>query len=102
MKQFAKKFYKSRAWQDCRVAFFRSMYGLCEQCGAGGVIVHHKTALTPQNINDPTVTLNWDNLELLCQCCHNRAHGSSSTSDDTRFDEGGNLIPKTSPPVNKY
>jgi hypothetical protein len=102
MKQFAKKFYKSKAWQDCRAAFFTSRFGLCEQCGVGGVIVHHKTRLTARNISDPNVSLNWDNLELLCQCCHNRDHASGSTSDDTRFDTAGNLIPKTpTPPVGK-
>jgi 5-methylcytosine-specific restriction endonuclease McrA len=101
MKQFAKKFYKSKAWQDCREAFFKSKFGLCEQCGAGGVIVHHKIILTPQNINDPSVTMNWDKLELLCLLCHNKAHGSGSTSDGTMFDAAGNLIPKTPPPVNK-
>lgn len=75
---------------------------MCEQCGAGGVIVHHKTSLTPQNINDPDVTFGWENLELLCQCCHNRVHGSVSTSADTRFDAAGNLIPRQAPPVNKF
>jgi ribosomal protein S27AE len=101
MKQFAKRFYKSKAWQDCRAAFFTSRFGLCVQCGAGGVIVHHKDRLTSQNINDPNLSLNWDNLELLCLLCHNKTHGSGSTSDDTRFDEAGNLIPKTSPPGQK-
>ena len=103
MKQYAKKFYKSKAWQDCRVAFFTSRFGLCEHCGAGGVIVHHKTGLTPQNINDPSLSLNWDNLELLCLLCHNKTHGSGSTSKDTIFDAAGNLISKsTHPPVNKF
>ncbi len=71
---------------------------MCELCGAGGMIVHHKDSLTPQNINDPNVSLNWDNLELLCQCCHNKAHGLGSTSIETGFDAAGNLIPTTPTP----
>lgn len=39
-----------------------------------GVSVHHKIVLTPENINDPTVTLNWDNLVLLCDKCHKAQH----------------------------
>ncbi|OPX88616.1 MAG: HNH endonuclease [Pelotomaculum sp. PtaB.Bin104] len=101
MKPFAKKFYKSKAWQDCRDAFFKSRFGLCERCGAGGVIVHHKTKLTPGNINDPSVSLSWDNLEVLCQACHNKEHGLSSTSADTMFDAFGNLIHRY-PPGSKY
>ena len=39
-----------------------------------GEIVHHKIALTPDNINDPSVSLSWDNLELLCRDCHGKEH----------------------------
>jgi 5-methylcytosine-specific restriction endonuclease McrA len=92
MKPWAKSFYKSKAWRQCRDAFFASRYGLCERCGKPGVIVHHKIKLTPSNINDPTVTLNWNNLELLCQDCHNKEHGGSVTADGLEFDENGDLI----------
>lgn len=36
--------------------------------------MHHKKHLTPKNINDPEITLNWDNLELLCLDCHQKEH----------------------------
>ena len=36
--------------------------------------VHHKIRLTPENIKDPQVALNWNNLELLCKDCHNQEH----------------------------
>lgn len=92
MKPWAEWFYKSKAWQECRDAFFKSKFGICERCGDPGVIVHHKVHLTPGNINDPNVTLNWENLELLCQDCHNKEHGGASTADGLAFDEDGNLI----------
>ncbi len=88
---WAQSFYKSKAWRQCRKAFFKSRFGLCERCGNPGVIVHHKIVLHPSNIGDPNITLNWDNLELLCLECHNRAHGGASTAEGLEFDESGNL-----------
>ena len=81
MKEFAKKFYKSKAWQNTRDAYAASVGGLCEDCLERGLykageIVHHKRALTPENISDPLVTLAWDNLKLLCRDCHAKEHGS--------------------------
>lgn len=76
-KEFAIKFYKSRAWLKCREGFIQSVYGLCNRCGSPGLIVHHKILLTPMNINDMDVTLNWNELEYLCIDCHNREHMSS-------------------------
>ena len=95
--EWAKAFYKSGAWLKCRAAYIQSVFGLCEKCGRPGWIVHHKIKLTPGNINDPNVTLNWDNLEYLCQDCHNSVHGLSSTADGLMFDERGDLVEH--PPV---
>ncbi|SFR15292.1 HNH endonuclease [Desulfoscipio geothermicus] len=92
MKPFAKKFYKSKAWLKCREAYIASVFGLCERCPRPGHIVHHKIKLTPENINNPDVTLNWDNLEYLCLNCHNREHGGASTAEGLRFDENGDLV----------
>jgi 5-methylcytosine-specific restriction endonuclease McrA len=38
------------------------------------VEVHHITELTPDNINDPSVSLNLDNLVSLCKDCHADRH----------------------------
>ena len=91
-KEWAKGFYKSKAWQRCREGYIQSVMGLCERCGAGGKIVHHIVELTPESINNPEVSLNWNNLELLCQDCHNEHHhGGGSTTQGIRFDEDGNV-----------
>lgn len=79
MKEYAKRFYSSKAWQKCRTAYKAYRGGLCERCLArgeyvAGVIVHHKCYITPENINDPNVTLSWDNLELVCRACHDEEH----------------------------
>lgn len=81
MKEFAKRLYKSKAWQQTRNAYAASVGGLCEECLKAGIyrageIVHHKQELTPENINNPEISLAWKNLELLCRDCHGKAHGS--------------------------
>ena len=78
-KAFTEGFYKTARWVKCRNAYVKSVGGLCERCLkrgriVPGEIVHHKTALTPENIHDEEVTLNWENLELLCRECHAEDH----------------------------
>lgn len=67
--------------------------GLCVRCGKPGEIVHHIEHLTPNNINNPAITLSEDNLELLCRDCHAVEHqGELATAQGLMFDECGNLI----------
>ena len=42
----------------------------CVRCGAIGEIVHHKIHLSPENIDNPDISLSEDNLELLCRDCY--------------------------------
>lgn len=79
MKDYAKSLYKSKAWQKTREAYARSVGGLCEICWKNGVlrpgeIVHHKIHITPDNINDPSITLSFDNLQLVCRDHHAQIH----------------------------
>ena len=95
MKVWAEWFYKSTAWTRCRDSYYISQHGICERCNQPGKIVHHKYYLTQENINDPNITLNWDNLELLCQDCHNKEHFKKSEGvvrEGLRFNEYGELI----------
>lgn len=74
-----KEFYSSKAWQQVRRTYKQSKQGLCERCLANGLIVpadevHHKIRLTKQNINDPSIALNFSNLEALCESCHDKEH----------------------------
>lgn len=83
MKDFAKEFYSSVAWKACRESYKKSVRGLCEVCLRKGIykpgeIVHHKKHITPDNINDPTVTLAFDNLQLVCRDCHADLHKDRS------------------------
>lgn len=77
--RFAREFYRSWSWIKCARAYKADRGGLCERCLAKGLItpgeeVHHKIHLTPENINNPKISLNFDNLELLCKNCHIEEH----------------------------
>lgn len=79
MREFAKAFYKSKRWQSTRLAYLKSVGGLCERCLKKGlyrpaVIVHHKVYLDENTINNPEITLSWDNLEAVCRECHEDEH----------------------------
>ena len=94
MKEYARAFYKSTAWQRCRDSYIKSVGGLCERCLADGLIVpgyivHHKCYLTPENIKDPSITLNFDNLEYLCHVCHNKEHFKEAYEKRYKIDESG-------------
>ena len=80
-REFTNGFYKTKEWKRCREEFMKSRRYLCEDCLAKGiytpgVIVHHIEELTPANIDRPEITLNWDNLRLVCRKCHGEEHGS--------------------------
>lgn len=75
--------------------------GLCENCLKKGLVVpaeevHHKIHITPLNIDDPNITLNFDNLIALCRECHRKEHGAR----DYRYevDEMGRVNPKDDSP----
>lgn len=74
-----KEFYSSTQWKQVRTAYKKTKQGLCERCLAKGLIVpadevHHKVRLTRDNINDYSISLNFDNLEALCETCHDKEH----------------------------
>lgn len=76
------KFYNSKQWDKTRTAYKLYRYGLCERCGKPGYIVHHKCYINMSNIYDTNVTLNFENLELLCLDCHNKEHFAKRKFDD--------------------
>ena len=78
-KDFARQFYHTQAWKQTQAAYVKQAGGLCERCLrngliTAGVIVHHKIHLTPENIANPEIALNKENLELLCRDCHAAVH----------------------------
>lgn len=99
MRSADKAFYNSKAWKTCRQAYLH-LHPLCEECLKRGEYtpachVHHKIFLTKQNQYDPKIALNFDNLEALCQECHNRIHaGTIEYAKRYTIDHEGNVILK--------
>ncbi len=98
-REFAKAFYKSKRWQQCRASYLKSVGGLCEKCYRKGLIVpatmvHHKVHITEKNINNPMVVLNWDNLEALCWDCHAEEHDNALRKRRFYVDKYGQVISK--------
>ena len=87
------RFYTTTAWRKCRAAVLEENCGLCQVCMSKGLIepavhVHHKVPLTPDNIDDPRITLDSSNLMALCEECHAEMHMKRRW----RVDESGHVI----------
>lgn len=97
-KPWAKKFLHGKPWLACRAGYIEHRVridgGLCEVCRKKlGYIVHHKILLTPENIDDPEISLNWDHLSFECKDCHDlhEGHGVKRTVLPVcGFDSDGN------------
>ncbi|MFT8889466.1 MAG: HNH endonuclease [Ethanoligenens sp.] len=90
---FAEYFYKSKRWRKCRDGLMQSRHFICERCGQRATVAHHKVHVSPDNINDPGITLSWDNLQALCADCHAKVHGNGTgVPDGYAFDAEGNLV----------
>lgn len=107
-KEWAKAFYNSDKWQQCRKSYIAERMlidgGMCEICHENlGYIVHHKRHLTSVNINDPDIALNHNNLSYECKDCHDKheGHGIGRRGNGllVRFDREGQPVPL--PPENK-
>lgn len=85
------RFYRSTEWQQARLIKITSANGICEKCGSIGEEVHHVIHINSTNIEDINVTLNQENLVLLCKKCHNEEHDRFKGSKQ-KFDSDGNLM----------
>lgn len=96
MQKFAEGFYGRTAWKNVRQQAMKRDAYLCVDCMKKGLYtpaeeVHHITPLTPQNIDDPSVSLNLDNLVSLCRDCHELRH-KQNRSERYIVDELGRVI----------
>jgi hypothetical protein len=74
-----KSFYASEAWINLRLQLINERGNKCERCGkiilrSKDLIGHHKTELTPENVSDYEISLNPENIEIICFDCHNKEH----------------------------
>lgn len=77
-RDYANRFCRSVAWRRCRAACVATVSdGLCES----------------DNIDDPEVTLVFNNLCLLCDSCHMLAHGRGvPIRSSISLDERGRVV----------
>lgn len=54
------------------------------------VILHHITYINDNNYQNNNVFYNTDNVEALCQQCHNKEHFANK--EEYKFDENGDLL----------
>ena len=83
-------FYKSRTWKKVSKEYVKRVGGLCERCYqhgkiVTGEIVHHRVHVTAETIEDASITLNPDNLELVCRSCHAKEHPEMYGHDERRY-----------------
>ena len=79
-----KNFYKSRQWRNLVDVLRNERTNedgeiICAYCGKPiqrkyDVIGHHIKRLTEDNVNDATISLNPENVELIHFSCHNKIH----------------------------
>lgn len=71
-------FYCRKDYLDLAQACKIKSGGVCAKCGGvfdiSELRPHHKVELTLDNIDDVNITLNPDNIEVLCHDCHNAVH----------------------------
>ena len=73
-KPWAKAFYNSKPWEKARELALIRDGRVCVWCGELATEVDHIIELTAQNVNDPAISLNLDNLRSLCGDCHKQRH----------------------------
>jgi len=94
---FARRFYSSKTWQDCRNAYSKSVHHLCENCLKLGIyrpgeIVHHKIEMDPVTIENPELALGFGNLELLCRECHAKMHDARTKNNRFIIGDDGRVV----------
>lgn len=82
-------FYRSKEWADFRRAIIEERmhadgFVYCEHCGkpivkAYDIILHHKTELSLENVNDVDIAFADDNIQLVHFRCHNDIHNRFGT-----------------------
>ena len=97
VQDWAKFFYKSKQWQRVRDYVMKRDQWLCQDCLKKGKYVpaeevHHIVPLKPENITDPSITLDENNLVALCRECHKARHGARERRYSV--DEYGRVITK--------
>ena len=80
-------FYQSKEWKDLRKSIILQRGNICAKCNtvvldSSKLIGHHIEPITDLNLDDTAVTLNPNNIEIICLDCHNKEHNRFGSSLD--------------------
>lgn len=80
-------FYSNKRWIEVRDFIKRRDKMTCQSCGetiTGRYIVDHIKEVNETNVHDWDIAYNPENLQLLCQSCHNaKTFSTVGTTNDT-------------------
>jgi len=94
------KFYCSQDWRDLSFRLKIERGGKCERTGEiftdmSQLIAHHKIELTVENVDNPQIALNPDNIEIISFTAHNREHRRFGNAKHVYIVYGSPLSGKT-------
>lgn len=75
--------YRTAEWRKVRAHVIARANGLCEECKRKGKVkkgrdVDHIVELTDENKHRWEIAYNPENLQFLCDCCHQHKHNRSN------------------------
>ena len=94
------KFYCSKAWRELSYNLKIARGGKCERTGEvftdlSQLIAHHKIELNELNVDDPRISLNPDNIEIISHIEHNKEHRRFGNKQNVYIIYGSPLSGKT-------
>ena len=94
------QFYCSKAWRDLSFRLKVERGGKCERTGEvfadmSQLIAHHKIELTEDNVDDPNISLNPNNIEIISFNEHNKEHRRFGYKQNVYIVYGSPLSGKT-------
>ena len=94
------QFYCSKAWRDLSFRLKIERGGKCERTGEvfadmSQLIAHHKIEITEDNVDDPQIALNPDNIEIISFDEHNKEHRRFGNKQNVYIVYGSPLSGKT-------
>lgn len=94
------QFYCSKVWRELALKLKIERGGKCERTGTvfadlSQLIAHHKIELTDDNVDDPYIALNPDNIEIISREEHNKEHRRFGNKKNVYIIYGSPLSGKT-------